>query len=79
MRRFAGIELISDRIPDENTILTTTANVHDLTPTATLLHDEETVVYGDAGYQHNAEWPEIARKITEFWVAMRPSKCLILA
>jgi IS5 family transposase len=30
---------------------TTTANLHDLTPAADLLHGEETVVYADAGYQ----------------------------
>ena len=32
-------------------IETTSANVHDLTPAAELLHGQETVVYADAGYQ----------------------------
>jgi IS5 family transposase len=27
------------------------ANVHDLTPASELLHDDEEVVYDDAGYQ----------------------------
>jgi IS5 family transposase len=156
MRRFAGIELISDRIPDETTILTfrhllekhklgeqifetvkahlsdkgmtviaapsstkhhagkrdpemhqtkkgnqwyfgmkvhagvdkdsglihsvvvTAANVHDLTPAAELLHGEEEVVYGDAGYQGIAKRPEMAGKTTEFRVAMRPGKRRVL-
>jgi IS5 family transposase len=30
---------------------TTSANVHDLTPAADLLHGQETVVYADAGCQ----------------------------
>ncbi|MCX5940722.1 MAG: IS5 family transposase [Cyanobium sp. LacPavin_0818_WC50_MAG_67_9] len=141
MRRFAGIELISDRIPDETTILTfrhllekhelgeqifetvkahlsargnkegkrdpemhqtkkvnqwyfgmkvhagvdkdsglihsvvvTAANMHDLIPAAELLHGDEEVVYGDAGYQGIAKRPEMAGKTTEFRVAMRPGK-----
>lgn len=34
-----------------HSVETTAANVHDLSPAAELLHGEETVVYGDAGYQ----------------------------
>ena len=155
MRRFAGIELISERIPDETTILTfrhllekhklgeqifetvkallsargmtmrqgtivdatliaapsstknkegkrdpeihqtkkgnqwshrykdswliqsvvvTAASVHDITPAAELLHADEKVVDGDAGYQGIAKRPEMAGKATEFRVAMRPGK-----
>ncbi|MGB5136637.1 MAG: IS5 family transposase [Prochlorococcaceae cyanobacterium] len=135
MRRFVGIDMLSDRIPDETTIMafrhllekhnlgeqifetvkanlrergmamkqgrtidatlitaasstknkakdsglihsvvTTAANVHDLTPAAELLHGEEEVVYADAGYQGIAKRPEMAGKSTEFRVAMRPGK-----
>jgi IS5 family transposase len=125
MRRFAGIDLISDRIPDETTILafrhllekhdlgkqifetvkahlkdqgmsmkqgmkvhigvdkdnglihsieTTSANVHDLTPAAELLHGEETVVYADSGYQGIEKREEMQGKAIGFRVAMRPGK-----
>lgn len=33
-----------------HSVVTTAANVHDLTPAAELLHGDEDVVYGDAGY-----------------------------
>lgn len=48
--------------------------MHDLTPAAELLHGDEQVVYGDAGYQGIAKRPEMAGKTTEFRVAMRPGK-----
>ena len=48
--------------------------MHDLTPAAELLHGDEEVVYGDAGYQGITKRPEIAGKSTEFRVAMRPGK-----
>jgi hypothetical protein len=53
---------------------TTAANVHDLTPSAELLHGEEEVLYGDAGYQGIGKRPEMAGKSIEFRVAMRPGK-----
>ena len=34
-----------------HSVVTTAANVHDLTPAAALLHGDEEVVYADAGYQ----------------------------
>ena len=34
-----------------HSVVTTAANVHDLTPAAELLHGDEEVIYGDAGYQ----------------------------
>ena len=57
-----------------HSVVTTAANVHDLTPAAELLHGDEEVVYGDAGYQGITKRPEIAGKSTEFRVAMRPGK-----
>jgi IS5 family transposase len=48
--------------------------VHDLTPAAELLHGDEEVVYGDAGYQGFAKRPEMVGTAAEFRVAMRPGK-----
>jgi IS5 family transposase len=55
-------------------VVVTAANVHDLTPSAQLLHGDEEVVYADAGYQGIAKRPEMEGKTTEFRVAMRPGK-----
>ena len=57
-----------------HSVVTTAANVHDLTPAAELLHGDEEVVYGDAGYQGIAQRPEMAGTAAEFRVAMRPGK-----
>jgi transposase, IS5 family len=57
-----------------HSVVTTAAHVHDLTPVADLLHGDEAVVYGDAGYQGIAKRPEMAGRTTEFRVAMRPGK-----
>ncbi|MEX1317183.1 MAG: IS5 family transposase, partial [Synechococcaceae cyanobacterium] len=67
----AGVDKDSGLI---HSIVTTAANVHDLTPAAELLHGEEEVVFADAGYQGIAKRPEIAGKSTEFRGAMRPGK-----
>jgi len=48
--------------------------VHDLTPIADLLHGDEHVVYGDAGYQGIAKKPEMEGAMATFRVAMRPGK-----
>jgi IS5 family transposase len=57
-----------------HSVVVTAANVHDLTPAAELLHGDEDVVYGDAGYQGIAKRQEMAGKTMEFRVAMRPGK-----
>ena len=46
----------------------------ELTPAAALLHGDEDVVYGDAGYQGIAKRSELAGKKALFKVAMRPGK-----
>jgi IS5 family transposase len=51
-------------------VVTTAANVHDLTPAADLLHGEEEVVYADSGYQGIAKRPEMKEKRTQFRTAM---------
>ncbi len=55
-----------------HSVETTSANVHDITRAAQLLHGEEEVVYGDAGYQGIEKRAEIADKSITFRVAMRP-------
>ena len=57
---------------------TTSANVHDITRAAQLLHGEEEVVYSDAGYQGIEKRAEMAGKSTTFRVAMRPGKRRVL-
>jgi len=71
MKVHAGVDKDSGLI---HSVVVTAANVHDLTPVAELLHGDEEVVYGDAGYQGIAKRPEMAGKATEFRVAMRPGK-----
>ena len=54
------------------------ANVHDLTPAAELLHGDEEVIYGDAGYQGIAKRPEMEGAAADFRVAIRPGKHRVL-
>jgi len=61
-----------------HSIVATAANVHDLTPSSEILHGEEELAYGDAGYEGIAKSPEIARTATEFRVAMRPGRRRVL-
>ena len=49
-----------------------------LTPAADLLHGDEELVYGDAGYQGIAKRPEMDGTKAEFRVAMRPGKRRVL-
>jgi len=53
---------------------TTAANVHDLTPASELLHDEESVVYAGAGYQGIEKRSEMVSRGIVPRVAMRPGK-----
>jgi IS5 family transposase len=57
-----------------HSIETISANVHDLTPAAELLHGQETVVYADAGYRGIEKREEMKGKAVGFRVAMRPGK-----
>ena len=66
-----GVDKVSGLI---HAVVTTAANVHDLTPAAELLHGDEEVVYGDAGYQGIGKRHELAGHATTFRVAMRPGK-----
>ena len=55
-------------------VAVTAVNAHVLRRAADLLHCDEQVVYGDAGYQGNTKTPEMKRTKVEFRVAMRPGK-----
>ena len=52
--------------------------MHDLTPAAELLHGDEEVIYGDAGYQGIAKRPKMESTAADFRVAMRPGKRRVL-
>ena len=75
MKVHAGVDKDSGLI---HSVVTTSANMHDLTPAAELLHGEEEVVYGDAGYQDITKRPEMAGHSAVFRVAMRPGKRRVL-
>jgi IS5 family transposase len=68
MKVHTGVDKDSGLI---HSVVVTAANVHDLTPAAELLHGDEEVVYGDAGYQGIAKRPEMGGKTTKLMVAMR--------
>ncbi len=71
MKVYIGVDKDNGLI---HSIETTSANVHDLTPAAELLHGEETVVYADSGYQGIEKREEMKGKAIGFRVAMRPGK-----
>src|SRR5690606_36672442 len=55
-----------------HTVIGTPANTNDVTQAAALLHGEEAVAFGDAGYQGAAKRPEAT--LENWHVAMRPGK-----
>jgi IS5 family transposase len=71
MKVHAGVDKDSGLI---HSVVVTAANVHDLNPAVELLHGDEVLLYGDAGYQGIAKRPEISGAAAEFRVAMRPGK-----
>jgi IS5 family transposase len=71
MKVYAGVDKDSGLI---HSVVVSAANVHELTPAAELLHGDEDVVYGDAGYQGIAKRAEMAGKTIEFSVEMPPGK-----
>jgi len=75
MKVHAGVDKDSGLI---HSVVVTAANVHDLTIAAELLHGDEKVVYGDAGYQGIAKRAEMAGHSIEFKVAIRPGKRRLL-
>lgn len=56
-----------------HTVRCTSGNVHDVNESNSLLHGEETVAFGDAGYQGIQKFPDANAKVT-WCIAMQPSK-----
>lgn len=57
-----------------HTLVTTPANIHDITQAHALLHGNEKVVFGDAGYQGVKKREESLNTEVQWEVAMRPGK-----
>ncbi|MCX5939342.1 MAG: transposase [Cyanobium sp. LacPavin_0920_WC12_MAG_62_9] len=62
-----------------HSVVSTAANVHDITPASELLHGDDEVVYGDSGYHGIGKRPEMAGTGAEFRVATRRGKRRALA
>jgi len=60
-----------------HTVRTTSGNVHDVTEGNSLLHGEETLAYGDAGYQGIDKRAD-AKDTVSWQIAMRPGKRKLL-
>ena len=71
MKAHIGVDKDSGLI---HSVLTTAANVHDLTSASELLHGQEDVVYGDAGYQGLKRRSEMENKTVECRIGMRPGQ-----
>jgi len=73
MKAHIGVDAESGLV---HTVIGTSANVHDVTQAAKLLHGEEENVFGDAGYQGVERRAEVrARHADVIWnVSMRPGK-----
>ena len=71
MKAHIGVDKDSGLI---HSVLTTAANVHDLTSASELLHGQEDVVYGDAGYQGLERRSEMENKTVECRIGMRPGQ-----
>ena len=71
MKAHIGVDQDSGLI---HSVAITSANVYDVTMAAELLHGEESVVYGDAGYQGLEKREEMAGRDVECRIAMRPGK-----
>ena len=71
MKAHIGVDKDSGLI---HSVATTGANVHDVTMAAELLHGEEKVVYGDAGYQGLHKREEMAGRTVECRMATRAGK-----
>ena len=70
MKAHIGVDAESGLV---HTVLGTAANVNDVVPANSLLHGEESDVFGDAGYQGAGKRPD-ATGDANWHVAMRPGK-----
>ena len=71
MKAHIGVDAESGLI---HTVVTTAANVSDVTQAHALLHGEETTVFGDAGYQGVEKREENQNTDVTWHVALRPGK-----
>ena len=73
MKAHIGVDASSGLV---HTVIGTPANAHDVTQAHKLLHGEETLVFGDAGYQGVAKREEVQEQHAhvEWQTAMRPGK-----
>ena len=71
MKAHTGVDAESGLV---HTVVFTPANVHDVTVAGELLHGQEEIVLGDAGYQGVGKRPENQGRAVEWITAMRPGK-----
>ena len=71
MKAHIGVDAQSGLV---HTLVTTAANVNDVTQAHQLLHGKETVAFGDAGYQGVEKREENQDCTVKWFVAMRPGK-----
>ena len=71
MKAHIGVDANSGLV---HTIVGTAANVSDITQTQSLLHGDETDVFGDAGYQGVEKREENLETPVQWHIAMRPGK-----
>lgn len=69
MKAHIGVDADSGLV---HTVIGTAANVHDVTQGNALLHGEESIAFGDAGYQGIDKRPDATG--VDWHIAMRPSK-----
>ena len=70
MKAHIGVDVDSGLV---HTVRGTAGSVHDVTEANSLLHGEETVAFGDAGYQGVDKRPD-AKSSVDWNIAMRPGK-----
>ena len=71
MKAHIGVDLHSGLV---HSVVGTPANEHDVTLAAALLHGQETLAFGDAGYQGADKRPELQGRGVSWHIAMRPGK-----
>jgi IS5 family transposase len=71
MKAHIGVDLHTGLV---HSVVGTPANVADVTQVGGLLHGEEEVVFGDAGYQGAEKREEHSGRNVQWFIAMRPSK-----
>jgi IS5 family transposase len=71
MKAHIGVDAHSGLV---HTVVSTAANIHDVTQAHQLLHGEEIQAFADAGYQGVQQRQEMTYCQTQWFIAMRPGK-----